>query len=640
MEGFHFAHPLWLLGLGAIPLCVWLLLRSTHALDHHPFKDFVDAHLLPHLLLDNSKASSKKRYGKVVWFLLLWTLLMVALASPRWDYRQVELFGTDNYMVILLDLSQSMNSEDVKPSRLIRAKQEIEDILVSSKDIYIGLIAYAATPHMITPLTDDTDTVKHLLPSLETELIFLQGSRMTPALQMAQRLLEGKAGDNKMVLVISDGGFEDDEAYDKAKALTEDNIRLFTMGVGTTQGAPVKGSDGRFVNYQGEQVFSKRDDAQLTQLANAGGGDYLQASYATSDSEFLLAQLAQGTQATQDEMRKSRQWEERFYVFLIPAMAMMLLVFRRGATFPVMLLTMLVMSPYQAQANWFTGLFKNNDQKAEQAINEGEYGTAIELFDDDYRKGVAHYKAGDFEAAKESFSKVQRPEVQKQALYNLANTFVQQQAYEEAVNRYEQVLEQWPNYEKAKDNLALARQILVQQKEQQPQQEGQGESSQGNQAQSDDKQQSQGQGESNSNPSEQPEQQDDSQASKGDKQKQNSESEEDTQQNAAGEKSEENQEQASSTQESDKEQADQQEEGSSDQEQPSNEPEQQFTPAGENAENNNSEDGGDGQRIRTQKDIDADLWLNRIDNNTRDFLKNQFYIESQKEGEQGAIKPW
>ena len=124
--------------------------------------------------------------------------------------------GRNARLVILLDLSKSMDAQDVKPSRLERAKQEIADILDMNHKVKIGLVAFAAVPHMVVPVTEDMATLRTLLPYLETDLVHVQGSRLKPAIEMATGMLGNELGDQRSILVVSDGGFEDTAAADDA----------------------------------------------------------------------------------------------------------------------------------------------------------------------------------------------------------------------------------------------------------------------------------------------------------------------------------------------------------------------------------------------------------------------------------------
>ena len=115
---------------------------------------FADLHLLPHLVKNMSVAGKNVRTPLLVWG-AAWLCGVIAMAGPRWNYTDQQTFEQAHDLVIVLDLSQSMNVTDVAPSRIARAREEIEDLLDMSRDNSIGLVAYAAVPHMVTPLTDD-----------------------------------------------------------------------------------------------------------------------------------------------------------------------------------------------------------------------------------------------------------------------------------------------------------------------------------------------------------------------------------------------------------------------------------------------------------------------------------------------------
>ena len=215
---------------------------------------FIDSHLLPYLFI--GQTTKKKSFWKPLFaWTIAWALLTCALAAPRWAFHEIETFSKDQSLVIVLDLSKSMNATDIKPSRLARAKQKIEDLILQSKGVKVGLIAFAADPHMITPLTEDTETIRYLLPTVDTDLVYIQGSKLTPALEMAAAMLDAEPGSNKAIVVISDGGFEDAGAIKTAKKLAGKGIVIYTMGVGTIEGAPIQDHEGTIVKKNGNPVF-------------------------------------------------------------------------------------------------------------------------------------------------------------------------------------------------------------------------------------------------------------------------------------------------------------------------------------------------------------------------------------------------
>lgn len=594
---FHFAHPLWFLMLLAIPL-VWGLYYFFYRgqQSHHQLEKFIDKHLIPHLLV-SGKQKKNKGWTYLLFWSLAWSCLILALAGPRWNYREVATLTRDQSLAILLDLSESMNAKDILPSRLGRAKQKIEDILNMSQGVKIGLIAFAADPHMIAPMTDDKETIRHLLPSLDTDIIYKQGSKLAPALEMASTMLKKEPGNNKSIVVISDGGFEDGSALQTAKKLAEKGIVLHTLGVGTLEGAPLKNRQGIVIKKNGSPIISKLEKEKFQEISKMGNGRYFDANH-SEEIAFILEDLEKRSQIQQAQKTQG-YWEEHFYLFLLPILPIFLWWFQRGYMFSLLFL---ILIPTYSQAT-FSNYFYNADQLANLAYEEGDYATASDSFQDPYRKGVAYYRQGDYASAEKMFRQSSRPEIASSAAYNLGNSLVYQNKLKEAITAYEEVLKKWPDHLQAKENLEIVKKMLEEQK--QNQQEN-----------------SQNQDEKDNN---------------------NQEEEKDNSQNdGKEEKSEEQQQKDSESEENGADQTDQQEntkeessENSQDKEEEQQEEEQQpqeptLPPERE----------GETKTPRSQEDLDADLWLNQIKNDPKTFLKNKFYLESKKTGTKEEVDPW
>jgi Ca-activated chloride channel homolog len=464
----HFSEPLWLCLVLVIPI-VWLayfFFYLQHTPEHRLDK-FIDSHLLPYLLINQTEKKASLWKSLLLWS-VVWSCLTLALAGPRWTFREIETFSKDQSLVILLDLSESMNATDTKPSRLVRAKQKIEDLLRASNGVKIGLIAFAADPHMITPLTEDKDTIRHLLPTLQTDLVYVQGSRLSSAFEMALTLLNSEPGHNKSLLVVSDGGFEDASAMTTAKNLAEKGIVIHTMGVGTLEGAPLQDLKGKIIKKNGSPLLSRLEKDTLNEISRIGKGHYLEAHYSTQNENIIFKELEQRAVAAVEAGKKSRLWDERFYFLIFPAIPIILWWFRKGALFGLTFLLLFTPLAIQLEAAELRDYFKNSEQRGEEALDHGDYETAIHTFQDGYRKGVAYYRAGHFEEAEKMFRESSRAEVASSAAYNLGNALVQQQKLKEAVAAYEDVLKKWPDHTKAKDNLELVKKMLEQQEQDPP----------------------------------------------------------------------------------------------------------------------------------------------------------------------------
>lgn len=578
LDYLHFANPLWLwVGL-LIPIvmCVFLFLYQKTS-SYKYLETHIDSHLLPFLLAGNKETSKKK--NKTLWFWsLLWLALTLAVAGPRWNFREIETFSRDQSLVIALDLSESMNAVDIRPSRLIRAKQKIEDLLNEAKDVKIGLIAFAADSHMMTPITDDKETIRHILKTLNTSLIAVQGSKLTPALEMSYNMLQAEPGTNKSLLIISDGGFEDSSALSIAKKLVSKGIVINTMGVGTVEGAPLKEQ-----KRKGLPVMVKLEKERLVEVSKLGSGRYLEVQ---QDETVILSDLEKRATAQAEKGKKNQIWEERFYLLFLPCLPIMLWWFRRGALFAVIIF----FSCTPLEASLDPSYFKNQEEQAAAQFAEGNYQIAAEHFQDLYRKGVALYKAGNFKEAEKCFSASKRPEVALESAYNKANSLVFQNKLKEAITAYEDVLQEWADHKKSQDNLAVVRQMLDEQKQ--------------NKSDSDNKDK---QNEEKNNDSKDEKSQD--------KQSDNKEPEKEDPQNQ------------------DNNEKDQEPEKPEDKESPAEnkpEPEESKDPLQELAE----------AEEKSQEEQDADNWLNQLTNDQETFLKNKFLIESKKNGTKGGVDPW
>lgn len=328
---FHFARPLWLLALsGLIPVLGWLIysvVRPSKGLLHR----YADEHLLPHLTgvreLDvNERWSRFTRWG------LLWVLLVFALAGPRWDYTDIEAFSPASDLVILMDISRSMNVADVPPSRLARARQEVQDLVMLNRELRIGMIAFASVPHVVSPITEDSQSILNALPAISSELASLQGSRLVAALDRALQLLgdEG-SGNTRTILLISDGDFDEPELTVRIKELVDEGIVLHVLGIGTTEGGPIPARAGQgelMRERNGKIIESRLNETLLQQLARTGSGYYQRADFRDQDSRTIL-KLASGDMGKPTPTQeKTRVWNERFYWLLFPMLLLMLSRFR------------------------------------------------------------------------------------------------------------------------------------------------------------------------------------------------------------------------------------------------------------------------------------------------------------------------
>jgi Ca-activated chloride channel family protein len=196
---FHFIRPYWLLAL--IPLLIITRLLFKHKLQSGNWINVCDEALLPYIL---QKKPIKQSRLSLVGLSLASLLTIFSLAGPTWERIPSPAFRNDSGLVIALDLSRSMEAADIKPSRLIRARYKIEDILKARKDGQTALLVYAGDAFTVTPLTNDNATIASQLQALSPDIMPSAGSNMTLAVEKAIALLKQAGLQKGMILVITD----------------------------------------------------------------------------------------------------------------------------------------------------------------------------------------------------------------------------------------------------------------------------------------------------------------------------------------------------------------------------------------------------------------------------------------------------
>ena len=477
-ESFHFQQPEWFWVLIPVLILLWLLRPSGE--QSSAWLKVCDARLLPYLL--DKPANS--RFYLPLWLLAAGGLLaVIALADPVWEQQQQPVFRNEAARVIVLDLSNSMLSPDLKPSRLVRARYKVADILKQNMDGQTGLVVFAGDAFTVSPLTHDVDTIQALLSPLEPALMPAQGSRVDLGLQQAVELMQQAGIQQGDILLLTDG-FDGQRAIDAARQATRDGYRVSVLGVGTDAGAPIPTGRGGFLrDQQGEIVVPALEQAALRQLTAAGGGSYMAISSGDNDIDYLLSkmsmQLGEGTEQTGMNTAMWRSTGPWLAVLLLPVAA---LAFRRGWLLALVILVGGTVSvPQPALALGWDDLWLRADQQAARALQAGEPEQAAQLARDPALRGTAEYKAGNFDAALDAFA----AQADVDAEYNQGNALAQLQRYEDALAAYDRALEKQPEMADALHNRAEIERLLQQQEQQDEQQGESGENEDQQQGQQD-----------------------------------------------------------------------------------------------------------------------------------------------------------
>ncbi len=482
---FHWIRPAWLL---AIPLVVALaVLFARRQLGAGQWRDVVDPALMPYVLLRVPGRGGGRRWWL---FGLVGVLASVALAGPAWQRVEQPVFRAEQALVIALDLSRSMDAQDVAPSRLSRAQLKILGLLDRRQGGQTALVVYTSHAFTVTPLTDDTDTIAALVNSLGTDIMPSRGSYPEVGIRKAQSLLEQAGVGYGEILLVADGGASP-AAEKAARELRDAGYTLSVLGVGTREGAPIPRLSGGFVtDNRGNIAVARLEERGLRDLAVAGGGRFAVLSPDDSDLDHLVSGEV-GAAAASDESLVSDQWREEGPWLVLLLLPLAALAFRRG--WVLVLVLFVAPLPQPAQAALWDDLWFNKNQQAQRALNEGSAADAAALFEDTEWRGVARYRAGDYAGSAAEFAE----SGDARNLYNLGNAMAQQGELDAAIDAYEQVLEMEPGNEDARYNLDFVRNLKEQQEQQQ-----QGDDQQSTQNPGGEGQQSDSEGEQNQEGSE------------------------------------------------------------------------------------------------------------------------------------------
>jgi len=453
---FHWIRPAWLLAIPIVVAVAVLLARRQLGAGH--WRDIIDPALMPYVLSRTPGRGTDYRW----WLLgLAGVIAATALAGPAWQRIDQPVFRSDQAMVVALDLSRSMDAQDIAPSRLARAKLKILGMLDRRQGGQTALLVYTANAYTVTPLTDDADTIAALVNSLTTDIMPSRGSYPEVGIRKGQSLLEQAGVGYGEVLLIADGG-SSPAAEKAARDLKAAGFSLSVLGVGTREGAPIPRQTGGFVtDNRGSIAVARLEERGLNDLAVAGGGRFAVLTSDDSDLEHLLSGEVRAATMASDDSMASDQWREEGPWLVLLLLPLAALAFRKG--WVLVLIIFIAPLPRPAEASLWDDLWLNKNQQAQQTLEEGNPADAAALFNDMEWRGVARYQSGDYAGSAEEFA------VRRDArnLYNLGNAMAQQGEFDSAIDAYEQVLEMEPDNEDARYNLDLIRNIKEQQEQEQ-----------------------------------------------------------------------------------------------------------------------------------------------------------------------------
>ncbi len=312
---FRFAHSELLYLLIIIPLLIIFYVMMVQK-KKKAIATFGNPELLAPLM---PLLSFKRGAWKFVMLLFALIFVILGVAGPQFGSKlqQVKKKGVE--LMIVLDVSNSMMAQDIKPSRLEKAKMSISRMIEKLSNDKVGLIVFAGDAYVQLPITTDYSSAKLFLSNVNTEMVPVQGTSIGSAIDLAIKSFTPETETSKAIVVITDGENHEDDAVIAAKSAREKGITVHTIGMGLDQGAPIpeKGRAGEFMkDGSGTIVISKLNEETLRDIAKGGEGLYVRASNTNVGLDQLLDEVNEMEKSLLEE-RVYSDYAERYQYFLL-----------------------------------------------------------------------------------------------------------------------------------------------------------------------------------------------------------------------------------------------------------------------------------------------------------------------------------
>ncbi|MEO1435029.1 MAG: VWA domain-containing protein [Bacteroidota bacterium] len=323
---FRFEHIEHLWVLAAVPAFLLVFLFSVWN-RRRMIKAFGNPELIQRLLPEYSKYKRPIKMGLITLALLL---LGIAWANPQWGSKKEKVKRKSADIMIALDISQSMYCRDIGPNRMERAKKFSQDLVNGLKGDRIGLVFFAGTAFLQTPLTTDYAALMLQLRSADPGITAVQGTSLAAAIEKAMDGFESKSKNHKALIIVTDGEDHEEGVKEMIRKAGDDGVLVFTVGVGTPNGGKIPiFRNGSFSNKRGrdgKEVVSKLNEVMLRDIAETGRGKYYNILNGEQVIESLQARIEK-LEKQEFEARTFSEYESYFQYFLAAAMILLILEF-------------------------------------------------------------------------------------------------------------------------------------------------------------------------------------------------------------------------------------------------------------------------------------------------------------------------
>ena len=419
--------------------------------------------------------NSRSFFRKFLMVSIAMALLIIALANLRLPSGAEKVNRTGLDVMIAMDVSKSMLAQDIKPTRLDRAKQVLSRLIDRLGNNRVGIVIFAGKAYLQMPLTGDLAAAKMYLSSATTESVPTQGTVIGDALKMCYASFNPKEKKYKTVILISDGEDHDEEAVKIAQQMAAEGVVINTIGIGSASGAPIMdAATGQMkTDVEGNMVISRLNEESLREIAKKGNGNYQLFSNTEEVVGTLTGQLATMDQrsVTEDSLINYKSLSQ---IFLALALAFLLIELfisemkkKKAGGLKVAATVIMAISGSAVFAQGEKAMIKEgNDayKKADYPAATQSYGKVVEKNPANataqYNLGNALYKSEKTEEAIAAYDKsvtqLSKPVEKSNAYYNKGVVLQNNKQLPECIDAYKNALKLDPNNEDARQNLQKA----------------------------------------------------------------------------------------------------------------------------------------------------------------------------------------
>ena len=285
---FRFANPhlLWLLALVPVMIVAFAVVLQ---LRRRNLSRFGNLATVKSLLRD---VSSWRVHTKFILFVTAYTAVVFAAARPQFGAKLREEKSEGVEMMLVVDVSRSMMAEDFLPNRLDRTRYAIDKLFSSLNQDRVGVVVFAGEAKVQLPITSDYRMARSFAKRLSTDLVGVQGTELGEAIDLASLSFSDRDGASRVMVLITDGEAHDSGAVAAAERAAERGIRIFAIGIGSPEGAPIKIGGELIKDEKGEIVVSRLNEQLLQDIAEKGNGGYLRATNAAFGLDEIVDEIA------------------------------------------------------------------------------------------------------------------------------------------------------------------------------------------------------------------------------------------------------------------------------------------------------------------------------------------------------------